>query len=224
MKGYKAFEKGLICRGKQYAENTIFEEKEAVICKNGMHFCKNPLDVLAYYPLVSEDGAVTEFAEVEALDECKTDDNKKYCTKKLKIGAKISFSQLVQASVNFESEAPAETKVKTTKKDYARIGSSGDSARIGSSGDSARIGSSGDSARINSEGKFAVICCAGRDSVAKGKVGSWITLSEWEYSEMEKAYIPICVKTEKIDGERIREDTYYRLENGEFVEVVKGGE
>ena len=241
MKGYKAFEKGLICRGKQYAENTIFEEKEAVICRNGMHFCKNPLDVLGYYPLVSEDGVMTEFAEVEALDECKTDDDKKYCTKKLKIGAKISFAQLVQASVNFESEAPAETKVKTTKKDYAQIGSSGDYARIGSSGNyarigssgysaqigssgySARIGSSGNSAQINSEGKFAVICCAGNDSVAKGKVGSWITLSEWQYSEMEKAYIPICVKTEKIDGDRIKEDTYYRLENGEFVEVAKGG-
>ena len=24
MRGYKAFEKGLICRGKQYTENTVF--------------------------------------------------------------------------------------------------------------------------------------------------------------------------------------------------------
>ena len=42
MKGYKAFEKGLICKGKQYSENTVFEEDEAVVCKKGMHFCKNP--------------------------------------------------------------------------------------------------------------------------------------------------------------------------------------
>lgn len=28
MKGYKAFSKGMICRDKQYAENTVFEEKE----------------------------------------------------------------------------------------------------------------------------------------------------------------------------------------------------
>ena len=40
MKGYKAFEKGMICRGKQYAENTVFEEDAAEICKRGMHFCK----------------------------------------------------------------------------------------------------------------------------------------------------------------------------------------
>ena len=50
MKGYKAFGKGLICRGKQYAENTIFEEDKAEVCNCGMHFCKNPLAVLDYYP------------------------------------------------------------------------------------------------------------------------------------------------------------------------------
>ncbi|MBO7250221.1 MAG: hypothetical protein J6V42_03000, partial [Clostridia bacterium] len=103
--------------------------------------------------------------------------------------------------------------------DYAQIGSSGDSAKIGSSGYSAKIGSSGYSAKINSTGKYAVICCAGNGSMAKGKIGSWLTLSEWEYSEKEKAHIPICVKTEKIDGERIKEDTFYKLEKGEFVEV-----
>ena len=101
MKGYKAFGPGMICRGKQYAENTVFEEESAVICESGMHFCKEPLDVLEHYPLVNNDGEITEFADVEALDEPVTDDNKKYCTKKLKIGAKISFAKLVQASVNF---------------------------------------------------------------------------------------------------------------------------
>ena len=222
MKGYKAFNPGMICRGKQYAENTVFEEESAVICKSGMHFCKEPLDVLEHYPLVNNDGEITEFAEVEALDEPVTDDNKKYCAKKLKIGAKISFAKLVQASVNFDFEKniPVEdTKIKTTSKNSARIGSSGDFASIGSSGRDARIGSSGDFARINSTGKYAVICCAGHDSIAKGKKGSWITLSEWEYSEKEDAYIPVCVKTEQIDGERIKEDVYYKLEKGEFVEV-----
>ena len=31
MKGYKGFEKGLICRGKQYTENTVFEEEKVCI-------------------------------------------------------------------------------------------------------------------------------------------------------------------------------------------------
>ena len=116
LKGYKAFEPGLICMGKQYAENTIFEEDNARICHSGMHFCKNPLAVLDYYPLVDDNGKMSEFAEVEALDECFTDDNEKYCTKKLKIGAKISFPALVQASVNFEFEKD-DTKAKTKRHD-----------------------------------------------------------------------------------------------------------
>ena len=90
---------------------------------------------------------------------------------------------------------------------------------IDSSGDYAQIGSSGDDAQINSEGKYAVICCAGDNSIAKGKIGSWITLSEWQFNKEEETYIPVCVKTEKIDGVKIKEDTYYRLVNGEFAEA-----
>ena len=211
MKGYKAFKKGMVCRDKQYKENSIFEEENAEICQSGMHFCKNPLDVLDYYPLVDDDGNMSEFAEVEALDECKTDDNRKYCTKKLKIGAKIGFPALVQASINLELEkAPTdETKVKTTSKNYARIGSSGYSARIGSSGDSAQI---------TSTGNYSVVCCAGDNSIAKAKIGSWITLSEWKFDKEKEVNIPICVKTEYVDGKVIKADTFYKLENGEFVE------
>ena len=103
--------------------------------------------------------------------------------------------------------------------DSAQIGSSGDSAKIGSSGDSAQIGSSGDSAKIDSTGEDSVICCAGRNSIVKAKKGSWITLSEWEYSEEKRRSIPICVKTEFVDGERIKADTWYKLKKGEFVAV-----
>ena len=98
MKGYKGFRKGLICKDKQYAENTIFEEPEANICINSMHFCKNPMDVLDYYPLIDNNGEMCEFSEVEALDETFTNDGKKYCTKKLKIGAKLSLSEFIKAS------------------------------------------------------------------------------------------------------------------------------
>ena len=88
-KGFKGFSKGLICQGKQYAENTVFEESDAVICRKGMHFCENPMDVLDHYEFMDGNGNLNEFAEVEALDECFTDDNKKFCTKKLKVGAKL---------------------------------------------------------------------------------------------------------------------------------------
>ena len=257
MKGYKGFEPGLICRGKQYAENTVFEEEEAEIYSYGMHFCENPFDVLDYYGFTNDNGDFNEFAEVEALDEVKTNDNRKYCTKKLKIGAKLSISKFINACVDFAIEKTstciADNKISSgdfaqigSSGDFAQIGSSGDSARIGSSGDSAKIGSSGNSAQIGSSGDFArigssgdsakigssgdfaqigssgkdcVICCAGHNSVVKAKKGSWITLAEWEYSEEKERYIPKCVKTEFVDGERIKEDTLYKLIDGEFVEV-----
>lgn len=95
MKGYKGFGKGLVCRGKQYAENTVFEEYDAEICRSGMHFCALPHQVFSYYA-PSENH---EFAEVEALDDPVTDDDAKYCSKKLRIGAKISVFDMVKASV-----------------------------------------------------------------------------------------------------------------------------
>ena len=101
----------------------------------------------------------------------------------------------------------------------AKIGSSGDSAQIGSSGNSAKIGSSGDYAKIESTGNHSVVMAAGHDSIAKAKIGSWITLAEWDY--IDGVYTPICVKTEKVDGERIKSDTFYKLVNGEFKEVEK---
>lgn len=303
MKGYKAFKKGMICMGKQYAENTVFEEDEAKICNKGMHFCKQPLDVLKYYPLVDENGEMSEFAEIEA-EEAVTNDGRKYCTKKLKIGRKISFPQLVQAAIDFFtrdsvyitstgdnarlSSAQDNASISSTgfdtsiisfgvgtcigstgdcasisstgdgtcisstgympsisstgrggciyvSSDSARIASSGDDVCIGSIGDSAcitsagddvcisstgdgaHIVSSGDNTCIASTGKYSVIMCGGNGSVVKANKDSWITLSEWGYKNEE--YMQICVKTEFVDGNRIKEGTYYKLENGLFVEV-----
>ena len=103
--------------------------------------------------------------------------------------------------------------------DDAKIGSSGNYAKIGSSGNYAQIGSSGDGAKIDSTGEGCVIMCAGINSVAKASKGSWITLSEWSYSDKKQRYIPVCVKTEFVDGEKIKADTYYKLAGGVFKEI-----
>ena len=102
----------------------------------------------------------------------------------------------------------------------AKIGSSGYGAQIGSSGYGAKISSSGYGAKIDSTGEDCVIMCAGINSVAKASKGSWVTLSEWSYSEEKQRYIPICVKTEFVDGEKIKADTYYSLKGGVFVEWI----
>ena len=352
MKGYKGFNPGLICKDKQYQENTVFEEPEAKIREKGMHFCENPFDVLDYYDLIRSDGTPNEFAEVEALDEPKTDDKKKFCSRKLKIGVKLGLSGFVKACVDFVlektiAEMPSENvdsgnyaqigssgnyaqigssgnyaqigssgnsaqigssgnyaqigssgysaRIDSSgysarigsSGNYAQIGSSGNSAQIGSSGNSAQIGSSGysaqigssgdsaqigssgysaqigssgysaridssgysarigssgnyaqigssgnyaqigssgDFAKINCTGSNSVICCAGHGSVVKAPIGCWITLAEWGYDGAKQRYVPVCVKTEYIDGEKIKADTPYMLENGEFVEAESDGE
>ena len=215
MIGYKAFKPGLVCDPEgnrfQYAENTVFEMEESpVVCRRGFHFCKYPLDVLDYYPLINDDGTVNEFAQVEALDDCVTDDDKKYSTRKIRIGAKFGLKELVQAAVTFDY-----TSIK--RKDGEVLANKKDSAQMASSGYSAQMASSGYSAQMASSGENAVVMCAGNDSKAKAKKGSWITLSEWDY--VNDKYTPVFVKTERVDGERIKEDTWYKLRGGEFVEV-----
>ena len=101
----------------------------------------------------------------------------------------------------------------------AQISSSGNNVRIISEGKSARISSAGFNALIDSTGLYAVICCAGRFSHVKAKIGSWITLTEWEYSEDSGAFVPTHTRTAQVDGKRIKEDVYYYLTDGDFMEV-----
>jgi hypothetical protein len=240
IKGYKGFNKDMTCSGKQYKENTTYEEDGTEICEAGMmHFCENPYDVLDYYPLVNEDGDISDFAEVEAVGEVKKDGNKS-ATNKLHIGAKLGLKGFVKACVDFTIE---KTRIENAEEctdydngknsaqigssgDYAQIGSSGDYAQIGSSGYSAQIGSSGYYAQITSIGKNSVVMAAGYNSIARAKIGSWITLAEWVKTDKKDEngniiWSPKCVKTEYVDGDRIKEDTFYKLKDGEFWEVIE---
>ena len=198
MKGFKGFEKDFSCGGKQCEENTTYEEYGEGCCYKGvMHFYEDPWEVLNHYDLVDGNGNLSEFAEVEALGQV-WNDGEKRATNKIHVGAKLGLKGFLKACIDFTLEKTNGTNL---------------------SGDSAKIGSSGDFAQINSTGEDAVIMCAGRKSKAKGKKGSWITLAEWVKDEEKGRYVPIYVKTERVDGEKIKEDTYYTLKNGEFVEV-----
>lgn len=309
--GYKAFEKGMICKDKQYKENTTYEENGNKICQAGvMHYCENPFDVLNYYPLIDENGNMSEFAEVESLGEVYKDEDKS-ATNKLHIGAKLEFKNFVKTCIDFivkeakiskrgnpaqiansggyvqiaNSRSSAQisssgysvqigssgkfaqiassgNNVKIVNNgiaaqiansgddtqignsgsnvrlassgyaakiissgNYSRIANSGDYSQIISSGNSTKVVSSGDDVKITSKGKRSVVMAAGYNSMVKAKVGSFITLTEWELAYVEDegdlCWIPKCIKTEYVDGKRIKEDTFYKLVNGEFVETVE---
>ena len=195
LNGYKAFEPGMIYKGKQYQENTDYEEEGGEICEKGMmHYCVNPFEVLNFYPLVNDSGKVSDFAAVKSLEEPVSGDNGKFATKKLHIGVKLGLPGFVKACIDYLKE---ETIVNAPNSTV----------------------SSGDSAKIESAGEDSVICCAGHGSAVNAKAGSWITLAEWEYSEAKNRCVPKCVKTEYVDGERIKADTWYKLIDGEFTEV-----
>ena len=135
------------------------------------------------------------------------------------IGSSGDYAQIGSSGGSAKIGSSGDSAQIGSSGDYAKIGSSGHSAQIGSSGSSAKIGSSGDYAKIDSTGEDSVIMCAGDSSKAKAKAGSWITLAEWELSDEKKHYVPVCVKTEYVDGENIKADTWYQLKNGKFVEV-----
>ena len=96
--------------------------------------------------------------------------------------------------------------------DMACIGSSGYGACIGSSGDMACISSSGYEARIEALGTNCVMMCAGGSCRAKGKIGSWIVLTEWIDGTPN-------VVARRIDGTDIKADVWYLLKDGQMQEV-----
>jgi hypothetical protein len=66
------------------------------------------------------------------------------------------------------------------------------------------------------EGKESVAMAIGRNSKAKGSIGCFIVLAEWKKFEDETYHI-VDVKSAKVDGAKIKPDTFYKLVNGEFI-------
>ena len=232
MKGYKGFNKDMTCRNKQYAENTVFEEAEAEICSSGMHFCENPFAVLDYYGFVGANGALNEFAEVEALDECKTDDNEKYCTKKLKIGAKIGITGLIKAFVDFTfSKIDFKNASESNTGNWSAATNTGNQSAATNTGDQSAATNTGYRSAATNTGNWSVATntgnwsaaavggngsvaiATGYESKAKANVGSAIVVCE-----RDDNYNLIGIKAAIIDGKNLKADTYYTLINGEFIE------
>lgn len=220
---YKAFDKNMQCHDFQFEVGKEYEMDGEIECgKRGFHACKNPLELWDYYKMLK-----SRFAEVEQSGKIDKDGKStKVCSSHIKIKAELKLADIINIGIEWLKNVTSPSKY---KKDgvlddsghYAQIGSSGDYAKIGSCGLCTHIGSSGHCAQIDSIGGDSVIMCAGNNSRVKATVGSWITLAEWVWNDEKKRNVPICVKTEYVDGERIKTDTWYKLENGAFVEVGK---
>ena len=212
---YKGFDENMQCRGFQYEVGKEYEmDGDIKCCERGFHACESPFEVWNHYDMLA-----SRFAKVEQSGKIDKEENStKVCSSKIKISAELKLADIIKLGVEWIKDVTSPSKVKATGE---LNDNGGDSAQIGSSGDSAKIGSSGYSAKIDSTGEDSVIMCAGHKSKAKAKIGSWITLAEWDWSDEKKHNVPVCIKTEYVDGENIKADTWYQLKNGKFVEVTK---
>ena len=234
---YKAMDKNMMCRGKQYEVGKTYHEDKADCCHAGMHACENPLDVLHYYPLKDS----PRFFEVECggnVDKSE-EDSKLACTE-LTVKGEVNFAGLVKATVNavfnrVKGKDPFSSGNYSTAGSsgyYSTAGSSGDCSTAGSSGYSSTAGSSGNYSTAGSSGNYSTAaatgaCCSakadGKDSIAVvngvcgkacGALGCYLVLTEYDNDGHM-----ICAKMAKVDGAVIKENTWYTLKNGEFVEV-----
>ena len=206
IKAYKGFDKNMQCRGYQYEVGKEYGmDGEIKCCNRGFHACKSPLEVWNHYDMLN-----SRFAEVEQSGKIDEEEKStKVCSSHIKIKAELKLADIINIGVEWLKDITSPTKVRMA-------GTLNDNG-----GYSAKIGSSGYSAKIDSTGEDSVIMCAGKESKAKAKAGSWITLSEWKWNDKKNRYVPVCVKTEYVDGNNIKADTWYQLQNGEFVEVTK---
>lgn len=220
MTGFKGYEKGLICQPdannkKQYTVGETAEESGGDICESGMmHFCKNAHGVFEHYA----PGDQNEFTTVEALGECVTDDDEKYATNRLKIGAKITPFDICRISVrtyfqNFDFENKIAAARNSNESNAGNCGA----ANAGYRG-AANAGNYGAAvvrfAGLASVGERGVAIGFGHESAAKGALGSVIVLIDTDDGGNISA-----VKSVKITGNRYKPDTYYTLRNGKIEEA-----
>lgn len=198
---YKAMDKNMQCRGKQYEVGKTYHEDKADCCHAGMHACENPLDVLHYYPLKDS----PRFFEVECggnVDKS-GEDSKLACTE-LTVKGEVNFAWLVKATVN------AVFNLVKGKEPF----SSGDYSTAGSSGDYSTAAATGNYCSAKADGKDSIAVVNGACGKACGALGCYLVLTEYDNDGHM-----ICAKMAKVDGSAIKENVWYTLKNGEFVEA-----
>ncbi|MDE1971434.1 MAG: hypothetical protein KGI50_07715 [Patescibacteria group bacterium] len=242
MIGYKGFDKNWKCRDMQYEIDKTYEHKgEINLCESGLHFVEDPLDALAYY-----DPCDGHFAEIEAYGvSAQTETDSKRVASKITVKAEINFKAICDGAIKFlYGKIDFLERVKKASGDESKLAASGNKSNLAASGDesnlaasgnasnlaasgyasnlaasgyASKLAASGDESKIEMTGERSIAAGIGMDSMAKGKSGCWIVLAEWK--NIDQKWTPINVVAVKIDGKKIKADTWYQLKNGKFVEA-----
>ena len=232
MKCFKGFDKDLKCRDFQYEIGKEYTEEKADICNCGFHACEFPMDVFGYYP-----PSDSRYCEVELEENGqKSSDDSKRVGKKISVKAEIGIAGIIKAGVEYikeqvdwEDDKATNTgnKSAATNTGYysaatntgyqSAATNTGDRSAATNTGYYSAATNTGDYSAAIVEGKESIALATGIKSKAKGKIGCFIVLTEWK--EINNEYHIVDIKSAKVDGENIKEDTFYMLKDGKFVEV-----
>ena len=226
IKAYKAFDKDLSCRGFKYEVGKEYEETGDIkACEKGFHACPYPLDVFGYYA-----PAGSRFCEVEQSGKIDDSESDKVCSSKIRIGAELDIRGLVKASVSFvkercTNECNADPGKPATAGDRGAATAGYRGAATAGNYGAATAGNygaatAGDSGAATARGKAStgsngLSVARGNNVQVKGGIGAILVIAE----EREDTYDIVDWKAVLVDGEVVKADTWYRLENGELVEV-----
>lgn len=218
MKACKGFDKNLRCRGFQYEVGGEYTEETAELCNRGPHACENPLDTLRYYR-----PGDSRYCEVEIEDNGQRSSyDSKVCGKHIKIGAEIGLKGVINAGVRFvfdKCESATEENASGWRGNADASGDSGNAAASGWSGNAAASGergtavATGEQGSSSANGEQCLAVAWGKDSRAKGKLGTWLVVTEYDSGMILNA------KLVQVDGLTVKEETWYTLKNGEMVEA-----
>ena len=194
MKTYKGFDKDLKCRDFQFEiGKTYTADGDIKCCENGFHACENPLDIFNYYP-----PSDSRFCEVEQSGKIDNNDgDSKVCSSEITIKSEINLFTLVQLGVEWIMKQVDVKKIKNRDKDQSAATNTGHYSAATVSGNE------------------SIAMAIGYESKAKGAMGCWLVLSEWD----GKAEHIIDVQCVRVDGVEILADTFYQLKNGKFVKA-----
>ena len=213
IKGYKGFDKELKCRGFLYEVDKEYEQGgEIKCCNNGFHFCENPFDVFSYYP--PNDSRYCEVHGSGKYD--KDNDDSKVSVSKIKIGFEIGLKGLIDAGIKFILDKVnwEESKATNTGNQSAAT-NTGDESAATNTGNRSAATNTGDQSAASVEGFESIAIVTGYDCKAKGSLGCWIVLTE--RGEWDGNTYPIkCVKSFKVDGKKVKSNTWYKLINGKL--------
>ena len=223
MKAYKGFKNDMTGRDFQYEEGKEYHEERALCCDTGFHACEYPLDCFKYY-----EPADSVYHEVEQTGDIdKSECDSKVASTEIKIGAKIGIPGLVQAAIEYTSKR-CEKKAENHNTGYrgasSNTGDWGASSNTGYRGASSNTGNCGASFSTGEESTSyagcvnSVAAALGLNAKAKGVKGAYIICAEFE-TDNDGNYRIKGIQLHQVDGEKIKEETYYQLIDGVMTEV-----